>query len=74
MQEKLLEYHLKADSLLKTLIEFNLLRHSRSTMAYYLWGVRDIIHQAHNLNESLLNTLMRMAILLDHPQTSPNKT
>jgi len=72
-QEKLLQYHLKADSLLKVLIESNLSHHSRSTMSYYLWGVRDIIHQAHTLNESLLNTLTRMAILLENLKISNDK-
>lgn len=74
MQEKLLQYHLKADSLLKILIESNLSRHSRSTMSYYLWGVHDIIYQAQTLNESLLNSLTKIAILLERPKISDNKT
>jgi len=65
MQEKLLEYHLKADSMLRILIETNLSFGSHSTMAYHLWGVRDIIHQAQLLNQSLLNILMKIAHLLD---------
>jgi len=67
-QEKLLQYHLKADSLLKILIESNLSHHSRSTMSYYLWGVRDAIHQAQALNESLLNTLTKIMVLMEPPR------
>ena len=65
MQEKLLEYHLKADSMLRILIETNLSLYSHSTMSYYLWGVRDIIREAHLLNQSLLDILMKTATLLD---------
>jgi hypothetical protein len=74
MQEKLLEYHVKADAMLRILIESNLSRHSRSTMSYYLWGVRDIIHQAQTLNEFLLDSLTKIAILLERSKISDNKT
>jgi hypothetical protein len=64
-QEALLEYHLKAGAMLKVLLESNLHQYSYVTIHYYLDGLSDIISQAKDLNESLLNALIKIASLLE---------
>lgn len=59
-QEKLLECHLKADSLLKVILESDLSNHSHLTIHNYLWAVNDFVDQAKTLNESLLNILLNI--------------
>lgn len=58
-QEELLEYHQKAESMFKVLLESNLSDYSYSALHHYLWGINDIISRAKNLNESLLNVLLK---------------
>ncbi len=60
LQEALLDYHLKAEAMLKVFLGSNLPSHSFSTIHEYLWGVSDTITQAKNLNEYLLNFLIRV--------------
>ena len=66
-QEELLEYHLKASSMLKVLLESNLPSYSYSTIHHYLWGINDIISRAKSLNESLLSVLMKIVSLMEPP-------
>lgn len=64
-QEKLLEYLLKADSLFKVILDSDLSHYSHSTLYHYLWVLNDITHQARDLNETLLNTLIKLRLLID---------
>jgi hypothetical protein len=73
-QEKMLEYHLKADSMLKVLLESNLSRYSYATIHHCLWGIQDNINRAKILNESLLQTLLKIATLMEPPRGPGNNT
>ncbi len=73
-QEKLLEYHLQADSLLKVLLASNLSSHSYLTIHNYLWVLSDIIHEVKDLNEGLLNTLIKVMSLMEPPKGSSGNT
>ncbi len=68
-QEILLEYHLKAEAMLKMVLNSNLPSYSVSTIYHYLWSLSDIITQAKTLNEVLLNTLVG-AMLTKPPKGS----
>jgi hypothetical protein len=70
--EKMLEYHLKADATLKLLLESNLPRYSYATIHHCLWGVHDNVNRAKILNESLLQTLLKIAALMESPRGSGN--
>lgn len=69
-QEKLLEHHLKASSMLKVLLESNLSDYSYSTLHHYLWGINDIIGRAKHMNESVLSVLMKIVSLIEPPNGS----
>ena len=60
MHEALLEYHRKADAMLKVLFKANIADDAISTIHDYLWGVSDNIARAKHLNERLLNDLMKI--------------
>jgi len=70
--ERMLEYHLKADSTLKVLLESNLSHYSYATIHHCLWGIQDNISRAKILNESLLQTLLKIAALMEPPRGSGN--
>jgi len=58
-QEMLLEYHLKAEALLRVLLDSKLSSYSLATLYQYLWNLSDVIVKAKELNELLLNTLVK---------------
>ncbi len=60
LQEKMLEHHSKAASLLKVLLETNLSRYSYGVLHHYLWSLDDNLRGAKVLNESVLETLQRI--------------
>jgi hypothetical protein len=71
LQEKLLEYHLKAESLLTVLLETNLNRYSYLILHHYLWNVDDNVGRAKTLNKFLLNTLHKISALMEPPRNPP---
>lgn len=72
-QEKLLEYQLKAESLLNVLLERGISHYSYATLHHYLWTIHDNIKWAKVLNEYVLNTLRRIVALMEPPRgTSGN--
>ncbi len=60
VHEALLEYHRKADAMLKVLLKSNIANDAISTIHDYLFGVHDNIAWAKRLNERLLNDLMKI--------------
>ncbi len=58
-QETLLEYHLKAEALLRVLLSSKLSSYSLATLHHYLWNLSDVIVKAKDLNELLLDTLVK---------------
>ena len=71
-QEKLLEYHQKAHSILEVLLTANLNSYSALTLHSCLWEISDIIGQAKELNESLLNTLLKIVKLVESSKKLPD--
>ena len=67
-QEKLLEHHHKAEALLEVLLASSFTEHSALILHSYFWALSDIIHQAKDLNEDLLNTFVQIAALLESPK------
>jgi hypothetical protein len=71
-QEKLLEYHQKAHSILEVLLASNLTRYSALTLHSCLWQISDTLAQAKAINESLLDTLLKILKLLESSKGSPD--
>jgi len=68
-QERMLEYHLQAESLFKVLLESNLSRYSYSVLHNYLSSINDSINRARYLNETVLNQLIRIVALMEPPRS-----
>lgn len=71
VHEAVLEYHRKANAMLKVLLKANIADDAISTIHDYLWGVSDNIAQAKRLNESLLNDLMKIVGHAEPSKRSP---
>lgn len=69
-QEKLLEYLVTVDSMFKVLLGSDLSNYSDATMYNYLWQISDIIQQAKDLNEVLIDAIMEIISLKDFPTCS----
>lgn len=63
VHEALLDYHQKANAMLKVLLKADIAKEAASTIHDYLWGLSDNIVRAKYLNEQLLDDLMKITHL-----------
>lgn len=73
VQETLLEYHQKGNTMLKVLVDANLPNDAISTIYSYLWEVNDNITRAKNLNEQLLNRLREITYFVEPSKRTPKE-
>ena len=66
-QEILFEYHLKAEAMLEVLLDSNLHHCPKAVLYNYLWALSDIMVKAKNLNEPLLNGLIKLKNMVELP-------
>ena len=71
VHEALLEYHRKADAMLKVLFKANIADDAISTIHDYLWGLSDNIAQAKRLNQGLLSDLTKIMRLVEPSKRNP---
>lgn len=71
LQEALLEYHFKISALLEVLLNSGLHSHSIDILHNFLLALSDMIGLAQNLNQELLNILLKATTLPDPPQGTP---
>lgn len=71
VHEALLEYHRKADAMLKVLFKANIADDAISTIHDYLWGLSDNIAQAKRLSQGLLNDLTKIMRLAESSKRKP---
>ncbi len=61
----LFDHHVKASALLETALDVDFLQHKKSVTHGFLRALNDIITQASNLNEDLMNAILRIIAVLD---------
>jgi hypothetical protein len=71
VHEALLEYHRKANAMLKVLLKADITKDAVSTIHDYLWGLSDNITRAKYLNEQLLNDLIKITRLAGPTKSDP---
>ena len=71
LQEKLLEYHFKIDSLVELVLARDLFTYPISKLHDCLLIICDLNSSARKLNEEVMNALIKINALLINPQVSP---
>lgn len=61
----LFDHHVKAHALLETALDVDFLQHPKSVTHGFLRALSDIITQASNLNEDLMNAVLRIITILN---------
>lgn len=69
-QETLLQYHFKADAMLHVMLTDDFFSCPTRVLYDYVWALSDIVNSAKNLNEQLVNFLLRTEGLLITPSSS----
>lgn len=59
-QELLLEYHSKVDAMVEMIMSQDLIDYPMEKLHNYLWVISDLVKKAKQLNEELLNAMLRI--------------
>ncbi len=69
-QETLLEYHLKAEAMLKMILAQDLAVYAQETLHHYLWALSDLVGKGREFNGELLDMLGEIMPLLEMSDNS----